>query len=57
MQKCKSCERVLQGDEVEFCPACASRKSHKIKKAIEMVVPIAIAIGGVAYKLFRNRKS
>ena len=35
MQNCKSCERELQKDEVEFCPACASSKSHKIKKIIE----------------------
>jgi reverse gyrase len=55
MQKCKSCERKLQGDEEEFCPACASSKSHKIKKIIEIAVPIAIAIGGIAFKLLRRK--
>jgi len=55
MQKCKSCERELQKDEVEFCPACASSKSHKIKKIIEIATPIVIAIGGIALKLLRNK--
>lgn len=55
MQKCKSCERELQKDEVEFCPACTSRKSHKIKKFIEVATPIVIAGVGIAFKLLRKK--
>lgn len=55
MKKCKGCKRELQKDEVEFCPACASSNSHKIKKIIEVVTPIVIAIGGIAFKLLRKK--
>ena len=55
MQKCKGCERELQKDEVEFCPSCASSKSHKIKKIIEVVTPIVIAVGGIVFKLLRKK--
>lgn len=55
MQKCKSCERELRKDEIEFCPACASSKSHRIKKIIEVATPIVIAIGGLAFKLLRKK--
>lgn len=55
MQKCKNCERELQKGEVEYCPACTSSKSHKIKKIIEVVTPIVIAVGGLAFKFFRKK--
>lgn len=55
MQKCKSCERELQKDEIDFCPSCTSSKSHKIKKVIEVATPIVIAIGGIAFKLLKKK--
>lgn len=55
MNKCKTCERDLQKDEIDFCPACASSKSHKIKKIIEIATPIVIAIGGIALKLLKKK--
>jgi Zn finger protein HypA/HybF involved in hydrogenase expression len=55
MQKCKSCERELQKDEIELCPACDSGKSHKIKNFIEVAIPIVLAIGGLAFKLLRKK--
>jgi hypothetical protein len=55
MQKCRNCERELQKGEVEYCPACASSKSHKIKKIIEVATPIVIAVGGLAFKLLRKK--
>ena len=55
MQKCKSCERELQKDEIDYCPACASSKSHKIKKIIEVATPIVIALGGIAIKVLRKK--
>lgn len=55
MKKCKNCERVLQKGEDEFCPACASSKSHRIKKIIEVATPIVIAVGGFAFKLLRKK--
>jgi Zn finger protein HypA/HybF involved in hydrogenase expression len=54
MQKCKKCERVLQRDELEYCPACASSKSHKIKKIIEMLSIPLIAMA--TYKFFKKNK-
>lgn len=55
MQKCKGCERELQQDEVEFCPACASSKSYKIKRIIEVATTIVLAIGGIAFKLLKKK--
>ena len=55
MQKCKSCERELQAGEVEYCPACASSKSHEIKKIIEVAVPIVAAVGALLFKLLRKK--
>ncbi len=55
MQKCKGCERELQKDEIEFCPACASKNSHKIKKVIEIATPIVMAGVGIAFKLLRKK--
>lgn len=55
MQRCKSCERELRKDEVDLCPACASSNSYKIKKIIEVVTPIVIAIGGIAFKFLRKK--
>lgn len=55
MQKCKNCERELQKNEVELCLACASSKSHKIKKIIEIASPIILMVGGVALKFLRKK--
>lgn len=55
MRKCKSCERELHKDEIDFCPSCASGKSRKIKKIIEVAAPIVIAIGGIAFKLLKKK--
>lgn len=50
MSKCKNCERELQKGEVEYCPACTSSKSHKIKKIIEVVAPLLTAVGAWVIK-------
>lgn len=55
MLKCKNCERELQKDEKEYCPACASNKSYKIKRIVEAVGPMVITIGFIAFKLLRKK--
>jgi hypothetical protein len=50
MSKCKNCERELQKGEVEYCPACTSSKSHKIKKIFEVVAPLLTAVGVLVIK-------
>lgn len=55
MKNCKNCGRTLDENEKNHCPACASSKSHKIKKIIEIATPIVIAIGGFALKLLRKK--
>ncbi len=34
MSNCKGCGRKLDANEVEYCPACESEKSHKTKMEI-----------------------
>jgi hypothetical protein len=57
MPKCKCCGRELQKNENEYCPSCASTKSHKIKKIIEIATPVVIAIAGYTYKFLKKNKN
>lgn len=55
MSQCKKCERTLLESEADYCPACASNKSHKIKKIIKIAVPIVLTAGRVAFKLLKKK--
>ena len=55
MKNCKRCERALLDGELDFCPACASGRSHKAKRVIEIGVPIVIMMAGFAIKLLRKK--
>lgn len=55
MRNCAKCERELEAGEGEYCPACASSKSHKIKRILEVAGPLALAAAGIAFKLLRKK--
>ena len=55
MSQCKKCERTLLEGETDYCPACASNKSHKIKKIIEIAMPMVLTAGGIAFKLLKKK--
>ena len=55
MSKCKNCQRELIEGEVDYCPACSSDYSHRVKQIVEVVTPLLIAAGAAAYKIWKKK--
>lgn len=52
--RCRTCGKLLLGDQLLFCKRCALKKKHGIGKT---VATAAIAAGGVAiYKKVKEEK-
>lgn len=56
MAKCTKCGRPLAAGEKALCPACASERSGKVKRTVEVVVgALTVAAGIVLFVISGGR--
>ena len=55
MRACEKCGRPLKDDEDKLCPACQSKKIHKIKKWGGMILTGASVVGLAALKMLLGK--
>lgn len=57
MKKCTECNRPLEEDENDLCPACESTKSHKKKKWTEIIGGVILVAGTIAFAILKGDNS